>query len=231
MQSKWSNLKTEALALRKKGVSIRDIESQLGIPRSTLSGWYKNVVLTKEQRNVLWKNHANALVKARKAAVKWHNREKQKRLEFAEKEAENTLHKIGFFSDEILELTLSLLYLGEGSKTKTTSLGSSDPLILKFFVFCMSKIYAIPNSRMSAYLHLRTDQNEKELKEYWSTTLSIPRKNFRKSSFDRRTANIKTYPYYKGVCVVDCGNIAIQRKLVYISRRFCEKISQIILRG
>lgn len=227
MQSKWSNLKPEALALRKNGFSIRDIESRLGISRSTLSGWFKDVILTKEQNRVLQENHSGALVQARKAAAQWHNQEKQKRLNFAEKEAKSTLNKIGFFSDEILELALSLLYLGEGSKKNcNTGMGNSDPLILKFFISVLKKVYKIQTKQIKASLHLRSDQDEHALKEYWSEELSIPIENFGKSSFDKRTINSKIYQHYKGVCMLTCGSVAIQRKLVYISRRFCEKISQ-----
>ena len=45
MQSKWFELKPTAVKLRRKGFSIGKIEYNLGIPRSTLSGWLKNIEL------------------------------------------------------------------------------------------------------------------------------------------------------------------------------------------
>ena len=48
MRSKWFELKPDAIKLRKKGLSIREIELRLGIPRSTLSGWLKDIKLSDE---------------------------------------------------------------------------------------------------------------------------------------------------------------------------------------
>jgi len=50
MKSKWFELKPSAKKLRKKGLSIGDIERRLKIPRSTLSGWLKDIKLTSKQR-------------------------------------------------------------------------------------------------------------------------------------------------------------------------------------
>jgi len=224
MKSKWFEYKDKAVKLRKQGRSIRDIESELKITRSTLSGWFKNVELTKSQKKVLEHKHQKALVKARKEAVKWHNKQKADRLKIAEFEADKTLSKITA-DREILELSLALLYLGEGAKVGSkTSIGNSDPLILKFFLKIMRDVYAIKVDNMSFYLHLRADQNPELMKKYWSKELRIPINRFMKASIDKRTIKTKTYPHYKGVCVIDCGNVAVQRKLVYISRKFCQKI-------
>ena len=133
MISKWFELKTEAVKLRKKGKSIKYVSTCLGIPLSTLSGWFKNIELTKSQKKVLEIKWERALIKARKGAVKWHKGQKELRLKFAEDQAERTLLKISN-TQETLELALALLYLGEGFKKSTdTGMGNSDPLILKFF--------------------------------------------------------------------------------------------------
>lgn len=223
MQSKWFKLKPKALILRKKGKSIRDIEVSLGIPRSTLSGWFKNVKLTISQNKVLMEKHKNALVKARKIAVAWHNQQKADRLKFAENEADKTLLKIGR-DKEIMELGLALLYLGEGfKKSPRTGMGNSDPLILRFFLKIMLNVYKISIEKIRFDLHIRADQNPELMKKYWAQELEVPLNRFRTVSIDKRTIGKSTYSDYKGVCVIDCGNIAVQRKLVYIGRKFCKK--------
>lgn len=225
MKSRWFELKQKAISLREKGRSIRDVEKTLAIPRSTLSGWFKNVKLTPQQSKVLRQKHKEALVKARGEAVKWHNRQKENRLKMAENEADKTLTKIDNNNREILELSMAMLYLGEGYKAgSTTSLGNSDPLILKFFLRVIQIVYNLKMENVSFYLHLRADQDPERLKKYWSKKLGVPIDRFRKASIDKRTARTKTYPGYKGVCIISCGNVAIQRKLVYIGRKFCQKI-------
>lgn len=118
MRSKWELLKPEAIRLRKNGLSIGSIEHKLGIPRSTLSGWFKHVTLTKLQRQKLHRNWQNALVKARKKAVIWHNQQKQERMHRAKQEAAKVLENIDTTNTHVIELALAVLYLAEGSKKK-----------------------------------------------------------------------------------------------------------------
>ena len=56
MQSKWFEYKEEVCNLRKQGVSMTIIERRYGIPRSTLSGWFKDISLTEADRTRLMKN-------------------------------------------------------------------------------------------------------------------------------------------------------------------------------
>ena len=117
------------------------------------------------------------------------------------------------------------MYLGEGfKKSPKTGIGNSDPLLLKFFLKIMLKIYKIDIKKIRFELHIRADQNPELIKKYWAKELNAPLNRFKYVSIDKRTLGKYTYPDYKGVCVIDCGNIAIQRKLVYIGRKFCEKV-------
>lgn len=225
MISKWFRLKEKAIKLRQTGLSIGKIEAALGIPRSTLSGWFRKVKLTKKQKEDLHKNWLNALVSARIKAVEWHNNQKNQRMKIAEDQAREVFEEIDVADRNIIELALAMLYLGEGfKKSPTTGIGNSDPMILIFFITILKKIYNVKVEDLSCYLHLRADQDPEILKRYWSQQLNIPIENFGKSSIDKRTAGSQTYNSYKGVCVVRCKSIAIQRKLVYLSRIYCQKI-------
>jgi hypothetical protein len=218
MKSHWFHLKPDAVRMRKRGLSIGTVERKLGIPRSTLSGWFKQVRLTLNEKQ------RNGLVRARVKAVKWHNTEKAKRLKKAEDAAQETLTRLGD-NRHTLELALALLYLGEGTKTNQTSMGNSNPIILRFFITALHTLYDIPLEKIRCELHLRADQDPKAMARYWSRELSVPMSNFINVSIDKRTAGKPTYPYYKGVCLVRCGQVAIQRKLVYIASGFCKRIA------
>lgn len=226
MNSRWFGLKPKALSLRRRGKSIRYIEAHLGIPRSTLSGWFRNIKLTRLQYKVLNEKHRESLVKARKIAVTWHNKQKSDRLKFAENEATKTLLKIPR-KNEIVELALALLYLGEGfKKSPRTGMGNSDPLLLKFFLKTVTTIYKLDIKKIKFDIHIRADQNSNLIKKYWAHELDVPIKQFRHTATDKRTSGRKTYADHKGVCVIDCGHIAIQRKLVYIGKKFCKEIAE-----
>src|SRR3989344_2520306 len=115
MISRWSHLKTKAISERKRGKSLKDVELSLGIPKSTLSGWFKYIELTNLQKQLLRKRHNQSLSEARKTARNWHKEQKVKRLERAESEAGETLIHIGN-NKELQELALAMLYLGEEFK-------------------------------------------------------------------------------------------------------------------
>lgn len=226
MISKWYKLKPDAILLRRKGKSIKNIRDILGIPLATLSGWLRHVQLTDRQKSILKKNHEKALVRARKYAVNWHKQQKVERLKLAESEASKSLSKIKS-NEQIIELALALLYLGEGfKKTGGTGMGNSDPLILKFFLGIMRNIYNIDINKIRLYLHLRADQDPGLMRKYWSKELQVPIERFGKVSIDQRTTKKETYSHYKGVCIIHCANVAIQRKLVYIGTKFCEQTIQ-----
>ncbi|HEY4513789.1 MAG TPA: hypothetical protein VJH69_00505 [Candidatus Paceibacterota bacterium] len=148
-------------------------------------------------------------------------------MQVAADEAAKTLARIDHANDDIAELALALLYFGEGmKKTSSTAMGNSDPLILRFFVRMLQRLYQVPLADMTCELHLRADQDAKKMIRFWSRTLGIPSANFGKPSYDPRTAGRPTYSHYKGVCIVRCARVAIQRKLIYIAETFCGKIAE-----
>lgn len=224
MKSRWYHLKDEAVALRKSGMSMTVIERRLGIPRSTLSGWFREVHLTEDQRLRLMKNKKDGWTRARARAVESHRAQKALRLLTAKREAQKTLERIEL-SDEVLGLAFAMLYLGEGAKNGTTSIASSDPKILKFVLAVLKRNYHITADMVRCELHLRADQSSEASKRYWSEVLGIPIQKFGGVFYDQRTAGHPTYDHYKGVCVLYCGGIAIQRNLIYLYNLFCEKVA------
>ena len=224
MVSRWFRLKEDAIRLRSKGRSLKEIEKLLKIPRSTLSGWLKEVKLSEKLQQRLNKNQQKGLVKARRMAAAWHREQKEKRLIKARQQALSVLSQIDIQNKHVLELALSMLYLGEGDKTQQTSIGNSSPEILKFFIKALLNLYGIKKSNLKCELHLRIDQNEYDIKRYWSKELEIPYEKF-KTYKDKRTIKSKTYRTYKGVCIIRCGNIALQRKIVQIGQEFCKIVT------
>lgn len=224
MQSKWFKLKDKAVSLRKNGLSIRNIENKLGISRSTLSGWFKNIELAKDQKNKLHNDWLNALVVARKKAVLWHNKSRNERKEKARKEAEKFVSNIDI-DKNIQEIILAAFYLAEGGKTEDSFvLANSNPEILLGIVNLLRKVFTIDESKFRCCLHLRKDQNEAILKKFWSKILSIPESKFYKTQFDKRTVK-KTYDHYKGVCVVNYLDLALQRRILYTGEKILSTIN------
>ena len=141
----------------------------------------------------------------------------------AEHEALDVLQEINLHNKIILEIALAMLYLGEGSKNNLTSLGNTNPLIVKFFIKSVEVLFNIDKSQIRSEIHLRNDQDGNKMIRYWSSQLGIPKSKFIAIK-DKRPVKSKTYSNYKGVCVVRCGKIAIQRRITYLGEEFCRKV-------
>ncbi|MEK7516854.1 MAG: hypothetical protein AAB562_04650 [Patescibacteria group bacterium] len=164
-------------------------------------------------------------MKAREKAAAWHRTQKEQRIAQAQREAEKVLAALDTNNPTTVELALALLYLGEGAKkSNETALGSSDPLILKFFIAALKGVYGINTHQIRCELSLRADQNQHAIKKFWAKELGLSLDKFRYVAIDKRTVGTKTYPYYKGVCHVRCGNVAIQRKLTFLTTLFCKQV-------
>ena len=225
MKSKWFEYKDEVCKLRSQGVSMSVIEKQYGIPRSTLSGWFKNIPLSEKQRTHLMKNRQDGWKKARTHAVVAHRKMKQQRLDDAVAAATKTLDAL-LLSDEVIDIALAMLYLGEGAKNGTTSIANSNPMVLRFVLAALYRNYGVIPQHIRCDLHLRADQDGSALTSYWMHELHLPKECFKYIAYDQRSVGKPTYADYKGVCVITCHQIAIQRKLISLYNEFCERVSR-----
>lgn len=223
MKSKWYEYKNEVIELRKQGVSMTVIHRKYGIPKSTLSGWFKGVKLTEVQRTRLMKSKQDGWKKARENAHVWHKAQKNIRLEKARSEAQSIYQSIPT-SDEVLELSLAMLYFGEGSKKNTTAMGASDPFMLQFFLASVERLYAINRNDFRFDLHLRHDQDEEELKNFWASKLCIEPTKIAYVVKDKRTIGKPTRDGYNGVCLITIGKIEILRRLKALYTVYCTSV-------
>ena len=223
MKSQLIELKPIARAMRQRGKSLALIESALDVPRSTLHGWCKDIQLTAEQKAVIKCRQLEALAKARLLASEKHRDAKKQRLLAAQLAAAKTMSELPQ-NNAILELALAMLYWGEGKKSQTTALGSSDPEMIAFFVKSLRTLYSVNDASFTCELHLRDDQKPEVEIDFWQSVLHLPRASFKRVFHDKRTNGRNTFADYHGVCLVYCSNIAIQRKLVYLYKLFCDKV-------
>lgn len=215
-----------AIKLRKEGKSIRDIENILGVARSTLSSWLYNVELTKEQKERLHKKWLEALVKARLKAADVH---RNGRLERVKRIKEDTAKFASKFTiDKTLgEIIFAIFYLAEGTKKEcSVVIVNSSPNILKNILNLFRYLYSPKPSKFRCCLHLRMDQSEEQLKNYWSKILNIPKFQFIKTQFDKRTIK-PTFKKYRGVCTVFYNDVNLQRRILYIGEELLQAMDKI----
>lgn len=220
------SLKNQAINLRKQGYSYSEIIKKLKIPKATLSNWVSNIRLTKSQKEKIRKNWLKKLEKAREKAAESNRRGKRRRLAKINQEAQKIVGNIKI-NRQMLQVFLAALYLADGIKREgSTELGNSNPKIAKTFITLLRKLYHLDESKFRCSVFARHDQNPEELEKYWSNLLNVPRSQFYKTHLDKRTKGTKTYPYYKGVCLIIYLSSTIQRKVISIGNFLLEKIIQ-----
>jgi hypothetical protein len=84
--------------------------------------------------------------------------------------------------EEKLRVAGAMLYWGEGTKNgNSVAFSNSNPEMVLLFLKFLRKICGISEKRIRALLHVYEDQNETELKKYWSKKIKIPSEQFSRS--------------------------------------------------
>jgi len=192
----YNALKMSSIELRKMGLSYGDIKKKLSISKSTLSYWLKDVPLTKEQKKRLYTNSITILAKGAQSQKERRKREINKILEEAEKEIENPV------ASETYKILGAALYWAEGSKTNGLKITNSDPHLILFMVKWFEKIFSVPPKELKAWLNIYPQQNDLEVKQFWSQLTGIPIERFGKSFVKPLSKNYKKNNLYYGTISV-----------------------------
>jgi transcriptional regulator with XRE-family HTH domain len=165
-----------ARELRAAGWSIKEIERQLSVSRSSVSLWVRDVVLGPEQqKRLLARTRLGPLVAAeRKAATARENRrgyqEKGRRLA---RERDAT-YAAG-----------CMLYWAEGSKARNTvKLTNSDPDLLVYFLGFLREHFDVDNNRVRLACNLFADHadRQRDIEDFWLSRLGLERESLRAST-------------------------------------------------
>lgn len=174
--------KIEARKLRKKGKSIKEIEKLIGVRRSSISVWVRDISLTAAQKERLaGRGHSLEVTEKRR----------QSRLSNGTRLRTRFLRK-GFRDIETMKevdlLVLGIgLYWGEGSKTNRGSieLSNTDPRVIQIHVLFLTSVFKFPMSKVHAHVGLHSHLSIEKAERYWSKISGIPLRQFQKTSMQR----------------------------------------------
>lgn len=196
-----------AIKLRKEGKSYTDISSLLGIsiPKSTMTYWFKDLILPEKAKNEINKRNKEHLREARLLSIS--SRKKERNKYFEDLYQYNLPLQKMLDDDSVARIALAILYLGEGGKNlrrASIQFSNSDPYAICLFLKLLRQCYIIEEDRFRCTVQCRWGQDEERLKLYWSEVTNVPIKKFYKSRIDPRTINkLSNNKDYKGVCRID----------------------------
>ncbi len=162
--------------LRQKGFSYGKIAKQCSTSKSNISLWCKDIILSPSQQDALYKSRKEALALGSKRLHEIRVEEISKVKALAKKEINQ---------DKLDDFTFlvagTMLYWAEGCKTTGLYVANSDERIIVLMIKWFKKFLNIRQEQIKAYLHIHTNDNDLEIKKYWSNLTGIPLKNFGKS--------------------------------------------------
>ena len=145
---------------------MREIERQLGVSRSTVSAWVREIELTDHRREEI---HARG-VAARTRARRIYYRARRRRFQ----DEGRALARRG----EALHGAGCMLFWAEGSRHRNMAqITNSDPALLAFFMRFVRRYFDLPDDTFRIACNLFTDHEERqrEIEDLWLATLDLPR--------------------------------------------------------
>jgi transposase-like protein len=170
-----------ARELRREGESIKEIARCLGVSKSSVSLWVRDIELTSEQ---------HAALQARNAL-----HERQVRARRASAEKYRTLRRtyqgdgrLRAQANDPLYAAGCMLYWAEGDKCRNSvRMANSDSEVLRFFARFLRSCFGVENEAFRVSCNLFADHvaRQREIENFWLGTLELPRACLRKSMVNR----------------------------------------------
>lgn len=208
-------LKDKSLRLRKLGKSYNEINKILGVPKSTLSTWLKELPLSEKVKN---KNIKQAKVIWARNITRYNKRRAD---EYKKKSVEllsNYSKEVPVINEKSLFWLGLALFWAEGGKREKWSVRfvNSNPVIIRTIMLFFRKICKISDSKITLVMHLYPQIDEDTAKKYWSQITGLQIAQFRKtqnqiSKASKYVRPINRLPY--GTLHINIGDSILNKKL------------------
>lgn len=183
-----------AREMREKGESIREIARILGVSRSSSSLWCRDIVLSKEQLQVLVERDRLGGARGRVVAAELAKKHKNERVTFNKSIG---FKRIGKISNRELFLIGIALYWAEGSKglmSERFVFVNSDPRMILIMIKWLHECVHVDRDDIVCRVGINEAHRERllEVEQYWSELTGLPMSQFRKASL-KKVVNTKIY--------------------------------------
>ncbi len=205
-------VRVRARRLRRSGNTYSEISRALGgVPKSTLSVWFRNLRLSGAARRRVMSKAQQRWAENIIRYNKWRAREARRK---AEEVIAHAIAEIGELSQRELQLIGTALYWAEGSKGSRWRLRftNTDACMVRLMMRFFREICQVPTERFSSHIHLHPHVSERRALDFWSNLTGIsPRRFIRpqrvvsRSSRGRRP--IRRLPFGTLHITIDNGEI------------------------
>lgn len=191
-----------ARELRADAWTLAEIAAELGVAKSSVSLWVRDIDFTPKPRN---RGHRS---------MKPHPMHVAKLAEI-ERCRQEGIERIGTLSErEFLVLGLAL-YAGEGGKTNgEIRFANSDPRMIVTFATWLRHFFEIDESRLRMRLYLHADLDVESAIAYWSALVEVPATQFAKPYRAVADATLRRNRHIHGCPAISYCSTAIHRRVM-----------------
>ena len=203
--------KSETVKLRTTGKSYNEIRKLLGVPKATLSDWFRNQKWSRKLTRKLNQKflEQNKIRLARLDKIRGENL--RKLYEEARREAEKEFHLLKHHPLFIAGVSI---YWGEGDKATKSGfrISNVDPAMINLFRRFLIDICRVEETRIRVSLLLYPDLNDQNCKKYWVENAGLSENCFTKSVVIRGRSKNKRVAY--GVCGISYSSRFLKEKML-----------------
>jgi transcriptional regulator with XRE-family HTH domain len=194
-----------ACELRAEAWTLQEIATELGVSKSSVSLWVRDVEFTPNPRRRTREPRPSSL-------------HVQKLAEIERLDAEG-VETIGQLTEREFMILGTALYIGEGFKRDhQVGMANTDPRVLRAFVTWLRRCFGIDESRLRVRLYLHEGLDLEDAERYWSELLSIPRAQFRKPYRAAADPTRRTAKHVYGCPAVTYGDSTLHRRVMGLAR-------------
>jgi len=191
----------KAVQLRREGQSIGRIAAKLGVAKSSVSCWVRDVMLTDQQLSTLTENSKRSLGFYEHLGDLKRSAGTEARTKYQERGRE--LARQGFD----LYLAGCMLYWSEGSKYRgSLRFTNSDPDMIRLFMKFLRLCFPIEDTKATLAInaHLNNGLTQREIEDFWLGVTGLGRCQLRKGTYGNYSSaskKLKRNLVYGTVCV------------------------------
>lgn len=224
-------LRQLAVKLRlENGLSYSAIKQVLGVPKSTLSYWLRDMPLSEREIKLMQKA---GWEKSEAGRERFRNAMRQKRQ--AKEDALYKEYRAQFNHRDdstrgVLFAAGLMLYLGEGDKKARSriALSNTDPNLIKFFIRWLEDFFGVQKKEIKVQLHLYENMELEQERNFWQTTLGLSKSQFYKLSVRKLKKSSFSYKdsIRHGTCSLNVFGVERKARLSMAIKAFVESYIQ-----
>lgn len=210
-----------AIELRKKGMTISEIQKVIHVSKSTISSWIQNIVLSPSENKRIENKITNGQLKSR-AVIKQKSITRQLEIEEFAKQS----FRLISVTQDLKRLLCACLYEGEGNKGYNQSLSftNSDPKMILAFLGLLRDGFNVDESKFRVCVHLHSYHDIGKQIKFWSKITKISQSQFMKP-FMKKNSGLYKKEGYAGCISIRYYDISLKRKLMAMFKELVESYS------